>query len=162
MVGLGTTSVPNPKAASEAGLRGGLVREEGLVEARAQGQRDARGDPPEVAHVEAELVDAELRRLLRVVGEREAVVELLGQPLLEQVEAAEPVAAEVVADEEVPELEELVVGADGERVAAAREREVVVELEDVLVQRVGGRELLGARDQVGAVGQPHRDLRESP
>ena len=66
-------------------------------------------------------------------------------PCLEQVEAGEPVGAEVVADEQVPELEELVVRAEGERVLAANQREVVGQLDDVLIELVRGRELSRAR-----------------
>ena len=48
------------------------------------------------------------------------------------------------------ELEELVVRAEREGVLALEQREVVGELDDVLVERVGGREVLGAGHDVDA------------
>ena len=114
-----------------------------------------RADAPEVAGVEAELVDAELGGLARVGGGGEAEVVLLGQAGVEVVDAAEAVGPEVVADEEVLELEELVVGADGDEVLALVHREVVGQLDDVLVELVRGRELLGAEADGAGGGRAH-------
>ena len=83
-----------------------------------------------------------------------------GDAVLEVVEVVElPVSVEV-ADVEVGELEELVVGADGQHVVAQRPGQVVGDLEDVLVQAVGARVLLGARRQAVAAGDGHVDLGE--
>ena len=130
------------------------------VEPEAVGQRHVRLDPPLIAHVRAKLVHAEAGGLLRIARRREAVVELLREPLLEQIEVAELVGAEVVADEEVPQLQELVVRPDRQGVAPLEHRVGVVQLDDVLIDRVASGELLGARHRGQPGRQRHGDLRE--
>ena len=87
-----------------------------------------------IARVEPELVHFERRRLQRIARRREAPVVLLREALVEKVDAVEPVGAEVVADEQVAQLQELVVRAEGERVVPLQERVRVVQLDDVLVE----------------------------
>ena len=71
---------------------------------------------------------------------------------LQIVEAVEAVRTEVLADEQVVELEELHVGSENDRVVLADvQRQVVGDLDDVLVQVVGGRETLGAGLEVTAI-----------
>ena len=86
------------------------------VHPKAVGQREAVGHAPPVARIEAELPHRELGRLLRIRGVREVVRVGAGDAVREVVDVGELVIAVVALDEEVPELVELVVAADGERV----------------------------------------------
>ena len=111
-------------------VRGRLVRERRNVGTHAVGQRQVRrADATGRRRRSPNWRTLNSRRLQRIAGQREAVVVRLRQALFEQVEVREPVAAEAVADEQVPELEELVVRAEGERVLALQQREVVGELD---------------------------------
>ena len=119
-----------------------LLGEGRRVHAHAVGQRELRLHAPLIPGVEAPLGHLERGALLRVARRREAVIDCCASPASRVVEAREAVGAEVVADEQVLQVQELVVGADGQRVGALEHRVRVVEFHDVLVDRVAGRELL--------------------
>ena len=111
-----------------------------------------------VEHVEA-IVDRPLiLGVHRVVRGIELRVETLAEvqadrvgvriPGRERIEARERVAPLRVSREQIVDLVELVVRADAQPVLRAdRDREVVGDLEDVLVERIALRVRLGARDR---------------
>ena len=128
-----------------------LVREARDVEAQAVGERQVVAHAPLVARVEAELEHREVGRLQRVRRVRVAVVVRTGDSGGEVVDAREAIVAVRVLDEEVPELEELVVRAERERMRSAQQGEVVGQLDDVLIELVLVRRVLRAELHVGAV-----------
>ena len=71
---------------------------------------------------------------------------MLRESLIEEIDAVEPVGPEGVADEQVAHLEELVVRADRDDVPPLDQRERIVDLDDVLIELVAPREVLGAGD----------------
>ena len=136
MFGAGAMSVRVSELGHRVRVGIGHVREVRLVEPDAVGQRQVRLRAPRIPDIDAELPHRELGRLERIGGIREVVVEAAGNAGGEVVDAREAVIAVEVLDEDVQELEELVVRAEGEGVRPLQPGEIVGDLDHVLIEPV--------------------------
>ena len=143
----------------DLGIEPGRVGKERNVDPQAVGDGQVVFRRPLVADVEADLLDVEARHGI-LAGVRHRATEAAGDARFEGVEIAELVRPEAVLDETIVEGEELVVGAEGDRMVALQPGEVVGDLDHFLVEEVDHRKGFGPglELEIGVAGQGPRSL----